>query len=37
MTRNPAQRPATQKKTYALKRTDPKKPETFRFTDWAMI
>ena len=37
MTRNPEQRPVTQKKTYTLKRPEPKKPESYRFTDWAMI
>jgi len=37
MTRNPEPRPATAKTTHSLPRPEPKKPETYRFTDWAMI
>ncbi len=37
MTRQPAPRPATEKKTYTQPRPGPTPPATFRFTDWAMI
>ena len=37
MTRTTEPRQATAKKAYTLPRPEPKKPTTFKFTDWAMI
>jgi len=37
MTRKPEPREVTANKTWTLPRPEPKKPATYRFTDWAMI
>lgn len=37
MTRKTELRKATAQQPYTLKRPEPKKPATFKFTDWAMI